>query len=146
MICRTAACVLTADFVFVSRRFWHLLARDFGICPHFQQILAFAHICPHDCASHTAFSAAASTHTVITATNLKMQWSWWHCRQVWRCFQVYIKDPCLATKLACGMERRLWTARTLVSLHWQPHRTGRRICGCAAPASSTAVIPVWFLH
>ena len=34
---------------------------------------------------------------------------------MWRCFTS--KKPCLA----CGMERHLWTARTLVSSHWPPH-------------------------
>ena len=41
---------------------------------------------------------------------------------MWRCCTS--KKPCLA----CGMERRLWTARTLASPHWPPPR--RRIHRC----------------
>ena len=54
------------------------------------------------------------------------------------CF--YIKKP----YFACWMERRLWTARTPVSSHWPPHRTGRsirtgrRIQDATAPVCSPA--------
>ena len=78
--------------------------------------------CSQDCAIHaiSSFSPAASMHTVITATKLQRSWcscSTRHCWLMWRCFAS--KKPCLA----CGMERRLWTARNPVSSHWPPHRT-----------------------
>ena len=78
--------------------------------------------CSQDCAIHaiSSFSPAASMHTVITATKLqrsRCSCSTRHCWLMWRCFAS--KKPCLA----CGMERRLWTARNPVSSHWPPHHT-----------------------
>ena len=125
MICRTAAYVLTAVLTLYLPDSSDLLPEDSQLgaerrkqCrgtprPLWRSISS----CSQDCSIYatSSFSSSASTHLVIVtvapdevaAITVKLFDR--HCWLIWRCFTS--KKP----YFACGMERRLWTARTPVS-------------------------------
>jgi hypothetical protein len=152
MICRTAAYILTAVLTLYLPDSSDLLPEDSQLgaerrkqcrgtrCYSPRPLWRSISSCSQDCAIYatSSFFPSASTHLVIVtvapvevaAITVKLFDR--HCWLIWGCFTS--KKP----YLACGMERRLWTARTPVSSHWPPHRTGRRIALAAAYALTVA--------